>query len=234
MEREQEWEDMNMTTEYFERTKYYREKYGAKTIVLMQCGTFYEMYGHKTTAETEYKGSLIHEFSLKCNMTISAKKIKGGENQETIYMAGFRDYSLEKYVKKLVDHEYTVVVISQREEDKQSQQNQQERRSGAKKMERYVEGIYSPGTHMSYETETDQQWNKHLMCIWIQPYKHTHYIIGSSILNIFTGQSYLMEHQIQSKLQSTSFDELEKCISIYRPKEVLFICDDDKMLSHIY
>ena len=232
MEHEQDWDDMNMTTEYFERTKFYREKYGANTIVLMQCGTFYEMYGHKTTAETEYKGSLIHEFSLKCNMTISAKKIKGGENQETIYMAGFRDYSLEKYVKKLVDHEYTVVVISQREEDKQSQQNQQ--KSGAKKMERYVEGIYSPGTHMSYETETDQQWNKHLMCIWIQPYKHTHYIIGSSILNIFTGQSYLMEHQIQSKLQSTSFDELEKCISIYRPKEVLFICDDDKMLSHIY
>ena len=226
---EQEWEDMNMTTEYFERTKYYREKYGTNTIVLMQCGTFYEMYGHKTTAETEYKGSLIHEFSNKCNMTISAKKIKstkGGENQETIYMAGFRDYSLEKYVKKLVDHEYTVVVISQREEKMQQ--------SGAKKMERFVEGIYSPGTHMSYETETDQQWNKHLMCIWIQPYKNTHYIIGSSILNIFTGQSYLMEHQIQSKLQSTSFDELEKCISIYRPKEVLFICDDDKMLARIY
>jgi DNA mismatch repair protein MutS len=233
MEHEQEWEDMNMTTEYFERTKYYREKYGANTIVLMQCGTFYEMYGHKTTAETEYKGSLIHEFSQKCNMTISAKKIKTsannkGENQETIYMAGFRDYSLEKYVKKLVDHEYTVVVISQREENKQKQQ------SGAKKMERYVEGIYSPGTHMSYETETDQQWNKHLMCIWIQPFKNTHYIIGCSILNIFTGQSHLLEHQIQSKLQSTSFDELEKCIAIYRPKEVLFICDDDKMLARIY
>jgi DNA mismatch repair protein MutS len=225
---EQEWEDMNMTTEYFERTKYYREKYGSNTIVLMQCGTFYEMYGYKTTAETEYKGSLIHEFSQKCNMTISAKKIKpkGGGQQDIIYMAGFRDYSLEKYVKKLVDHEFTVVVISQREEKMQQ--------SGAKKMERFVEGIYSPGTHMSYETETDQQWNKHLMCIWIQPYKHTHYIIGSSILNIFTGQSYLLEHQIQSKLQSTSFDELEKCISIYRPKEVLFICDDTKMLSRIY
>ena len=225
---EQDWEDMNMTTEYFERTKYYREKYGSNTIVLMQCGTFYEMYGHKTAAETEYKGSLIHEFSQKCNMTISAKKIKpkGGGNQENVYMAGFRDYSLEKYVKKLVDHEFTVVVISQREEKMQQ--------SGAKKMERFVEGIYSPGTHMSYETETDQQWNKHLMCIWIQPYKNTHYIIGSSILNIFTGQSYLLEHQIQSKLQSTSFDELEKCISIYRPKEVLFICDDAKILSRIY
>ena len=225
---EQEWEDMNMTTEYFERTKYYREKYGSNTIVLMQCGTFYEMYGHKTTTETEYKGSLIQEFSQKCNMTISAKKLKpkGGDNQEIIYMAGFRDYSLEKYVKKLVDHEFTVVVISQREEKMQQ--------SGAKKMERFVEGIYSPGTHMSYETDTDQQWNKHLMCIWIQPYKNTHYIIGSSILNIFTGQSYLLEHQIQSKIQSTSFDELEKCISIYRPKEVLFICDDDKMLSRIY
>ena len=232
---EQEWEDMNMTTEYFERTKYYREKYGSNTIVLMQCGTFYEMYGHKTTAETEYKGSLIHDFSQKCNMTISAKKIKttkgvNENNPETIYMAGFRDYSLEKYVKKLVDYEYTVVVISQREENiLQKQQG-----GNNKKMERFVEGIYSPGTHMSYETETDQQWNKHLMCIWIQPYKNTHYIIGSSILNIFTGQSYLLEHQIQSKLQSTSFDELEKSISIYRPKEVLFICDDEKMLSRIY
>ncbi len=214
---------MNMTEEYFERTKFYRDKYGSNTMVLMQCGTFYEMYGHKKTEETEYKGSLIQEFSQKCNMTISAKKIK--PLQENIYMAGFRDYSLEKYVKKLVDYEYTVVVISQR---------QQKQQPLSKKMERFVEGIYSPGTHMSYETDTDQQWNKHLMCIWIQPFKNTHFIIGSSILNIFTGQSYLLEHQIASRIQSTSFDELDKCISIYRPKEVLFICDDGKMLSKIY
>ena len=228
---EQEWEDMNMTEEYFERTKFYREQYGSNTIVLMQCGTFYEMYGHKTTEETEYKGSLIAEFSQKCNMTISAKKIKPN-NQENIYMAGFRDYSLEKYVKKLVDHEYTVVVISQRQQMHQMQPTKST--TNNKKMERFVEGIYSPGTYMSYETETDQQWNKHLMCIWIQPLKNTHYIIGTSILNIFTGQSYLLEHQISSRIQSTSFDELDKCISIYRPKEVLFICDDDKMLSKIY
>lgn len=217
------WEDMNMTEEYFERTKYYQEIYGKNTILLMQSGAFYEVYGHKNLSEIEYKGSLIQDFSRICDMSISHKKIKYGK--EELYMAGFRDYSIEKYVSKLVEKNFTVVVFSQ--EDKMQE-------TGAQKKVRVLDGIYSPGTHVSYDVETETQWSNHLMCIWIHPFKKT-VNVGISIINIFTGKSYLLEHTLPpGKIQNTSFDELDKCICIYRPMEVIYICDDPSILPNIH
>ena len=43
--------ESNITTEYFQITKEYQEKYGKNTVLLMQVGAFFEVYGLKN-AET--------------------------------------------------------------------------------------------------------------------------------------------------------------------------------------
>ena len=43
--------NQNITTEYFQITKEYQEKYGKNTVLLMQVGAFFEVYGLKN-AET--------------------------------------------------------------------------------------------------------------------------------------------------------------------------------------
>lgn len=221
---ETDWEMMNMISEYFERTKQAQEKHGKKTIVLMQCGTFFEVYSYKFPNDEEFQGSLIQEFSDLCNMQISRKKIKYKNNGEVVYMAGFRDYSLEKYLKRLVDEQFTVVVIIQ----------QEKQTATSKKMTRIEKGVYSPGTHVAYEPDTDKQWNKHTMSIWVHQYKKQ-YIIGVAILNVFTGKTFISEQTItDSKLQMTSFDELDKCLNIYRPKEVLWVCDNPEVLENVH
>lgn len=212
-----EWEELKMVEEYFARSDHYREKLGSKTLVLFQSGSFYEVYGYKGPEDIHIQGSLIEEFSQVCDMQISEKK--ASYKNKALYMAGFgtRDWQLEKYKTRLLENNYTVVVIIQLE-DMQS--------TGAKKKKRELEGIYSPGTFVP--TDTKITWNNHMMCVWTETYKtkshKTQYVVGIAILNIVTHQSYLIEYTIvDSKLQATSLDDLERCLTIYKPKEIILV-----------
>ena len=60
--------------EYFNQTNTYQNQYGLKTVVLMQVGAFFEVYGIKTT-DNNITESLIEEFSNVCQLNISEKKI---------------------------------------------------------------------------------------------------------------------------------------------------------------
>ena len=222
-----EWEDLKMVEEYFARSDFYREKLGINnTLVLFQSGSFYEVYGYKGQDDTHIQGSLIEEFSQVCDMQISEKK--ASYKNKALYMAGFgtRDWQLEKYKTRLLEHNYTVVVIIQLEEMQST---------GAKKKKRELEGIYSPGT--SVPTDTKTQWNNHMMCVWTQTYKTKNtikHVLGIAILNIVTHQSYLLEYTIgDGKLQATSLDDLERCLTIYKPKELILISQIPNLESFV-
>ena len=224
-----EWEEMKMVEEYFARSDFYREKLGQdNTIVLFQSGSFYEVYGYKGPDDTHLQGSLIEAFSQVCDMQISEKK--ASYKNKALYMAGFgiRDWQLEKYKTRLLEHNYTVVVIIQLEEMQST---------GAKKKKRELEGIYSPGT--SVPTDTKTQWNNHMMCVWTQTYKSSstkkeEHVLGIAILNIVTHQSYLLEYTIgDGKLQATSLDDLERCLTIYKPKELILISQIPNLESYV-
>ena len=222
-----EWEEMKMVEEYFARSDHYREKLGVNnTIVLFQSGSFYEVYGYKGPDDAHIQGSLIEEFSQVCDMQISEKK--ASYKNKALYMAGFgtRDWQLEKYKTRLLEHNYTVVVIIQLEEMQST---------GAKKKKRELEGIYSPGTSVPPDTKT--QWNNHMMCVWTQTYKTKktiEHVLGIAILNIVTHQSYLLEYTIgDGKLQATSLDDLERCLAIYKPKELILISQIPNLESYV-
>lgn len=223
-----EWEELKMVEEYFARSDHYREKLGPKTLVLFQSGSFYEVYGYKGPGDTHIQGSLIEEFSQVCDMQISEKK--ASYKNKALYMAGFgiRDWQLEKYKTRLLENNYTVVVIVQLDEMQSS---------GAKKKKRELEGIYSPGTFVPSDTKT--QWNNHMMCIWTQSYTNnknhkTEHILGIAVLNVVTHQSYLLEYTIgDSKLQATSLDDLERCLSIYKPKELILVSQIPNLESYV-
>ena len=85
--------EQSIHDEYFELTEKYSSIYGEHTIVLMQVGAFFEVYGGHSVMKSK-----IDEFSQICSLNIS-EKLKTKDN-ENIIMAGFRDYCLEKYVLK--------------------------------------------------------------------------------------------------------------------------------------
>jgi len=194
-----------MTDEYFNLSEKYTLKYGSETVVLLQCGAFFEVYGYKCKETGLLLGSPISEFARICQMNIADKKAQ--YKGKSLFMAGFRDYCLDKYLQILVDNGYTAVVYVQKEDKK--------------KFTRVFDSVHSPGTHIGSD---DAQLSNHLMCIWLEQSKKRQFRYGVSVLNILNGQSSLMEHETKdSVMQSSTFDELEKYMSIYRPCEVLFI-----------
>jgi len=195
-----------ITDEYFGLTKEYIAKYGPRTIVLLQVGAFFEVYGLKCQKTGEITKSNIEMFSQICQLNVSEKN--GGT--QNIVMAGFRDYTLEKYLQRLSENEYTAVVYVQEKD--------------GKNISRKLDAIYSPGTYISHENDILPQVSNHIMCIWLEKYTRrgtTNLICGLATVNIFTGQSHMFEYETQYYMNPTSFDELERAVSIFTPNEVI-------------
>ena len=196
---------MALIQDYFLKTEELKKQYGEKSVVLMQVGSFYEIYGLKRKGHIH--GSNIQEVASICEIDIADKKNCVGK--DNVVMAGFgtRDYILEKYLKKIQDNNYTVAVYEQREE--------------AGKIERVLANIFSPGTYFSNESN---KMSNNTACIWCQKTNKS-IIIGASNIDIFTGKSVIFEYEEELIKHNTIFDELELFISIYNPSEIILIYD---------
>ena len=88
---------MSLITTYLKLTKEYSEKYGDRTVILMMVGSFYEIYGEKTSnsdGSFNITGSKIDEISKLCDLSIANKT---GQ----YVMAGFTYTKIDKYLKKI-------------------------------------------------------------------------------------------------------------------------------------
>lgn len=213
--------NQNIYDKYLEYTRQYKEQYGPRTIVLMMVGSFFEVYGLKD-ADT-VTGSDILEFAKICQMNISEKK-KVSVGGKTVLMAGFPEYTLDRYLNILSDAGYTSVVFVQDEENSVQ---------GDKKKHR-LHSIHSAGTYMPYETEQPKLSNN-IMCVWLKTFnsvykKRPQIVYGIAIINIFTGKSSIFEHTTTFENAPSTFDELERNVSIYAPCEVIFLYDFESFL----
>ena len=207
-------EPQSLVTEYIQLSKKYIDKYGKQTILLMQVGSFFEMYDLKKSGTSNE--TIMFDICHLCQLNTSEKKVCAGQDQ--VIMAGFRDYSIEKYLAKITDGGYTAVVYVQE-------------KSG-KNITRVLQAVYSPGTYVSYDMDSSQQITNNIMCIWLDTVKSFRstketLIYGVSVVNIFTGKSYLFEHECPFYMNPTTFDELERCVSVYAPSELVVISPFD-------
>lgn len=209
---------------YLDHTANYYQQYGQKTIVLMMVGSFYEVYGLKS-ASGDISGSEIVAFSQICQMNISEKK-KVSVNGNTVLMAGFPEYTLERYLQKLSEAGFTSVVIIQDEENSVH---------GDKK-KHIVHSIHSAGTFIPYDVEQPKLSNN-IMCVWMSSYSslvksRAQIVYGVSVINIFTGKSFIFEYKTTFENNPTTFDELERAVSIYNPCEVILLYDLAKITEN--
>ena len=65
---------MSLIKEYFELTKHYINEYGKNTILLMQVGSFFEVYGILNFNTKIISESCIEDFSKICELNIVEKK----------------------------------------------------------------------------------------------------------------------------------------------------------------
>lgn len=206
--------DNGIYQEYFGHVDHYSSTYGDRVIVLMQVGAFFEVYGIKDEYNKVLR-SKIEEFAEVCQLNVSEKKISYGGGQ--IVMAGFRDYTLDKYLAKITDAGYTTTVFVQ---EKQMVGNKE-------KIVRILKNIYSAGTYISCDTDSLPKITNHIMCIWMETYKGTsnqpQIVYGVSVVNIFTGKTSMFQYETAFYMNMTTFDELERYVSIFSPSEVIIL-----------
>lgn len=91
-----------LQSEYEQLKAQHRATYGAeKTCILMQVGSFYEVYQHSQADDT-----YLYDVSSACNFHI-AKKENG------VLMCGFPVHAIEKYIDMLLQNNYTIAVYDQ-------------------------------------------------------------------------------------------------------------------------
>tara|TARA_Y100000591_G_C21848670_1_gene710236 strand:+ start:813 stop:3827 length:3015 start_codon:yes stop_codon:yes gene_type:complete len=204
---------MTIVKEYLELTEKYKKEYGEKTLVLMQVGSFFEAYGLLDKDDKIY-GSDITVFAEINEMTISRKNICVGKAR--VVMAGFGLPQLEKYIKKMQDHGYTIPVFTQD--------------SPSKNTTRSLYSIFSPGTFFSNDTK---ELSNNITCIWIHVSNNIltnqkEITIGVSNIDIFTGKSSVFQFNKFFSHNPATYDELERYISIYNPNECIIISNLSK------
>jgi DNA mismatch repair protein MutS len=210
--------------EYFNLSKQYISQYGEKTVVLMQVGSFFEIYALKN--DTLFTS--INDICNICQFSIAEKKAIYEDKQ--VLMAGFPEYKLEKYLQKITEENYSAVVYVQEKNEKNTK--------------RILHSIHSPGTYIPFELDSSPQITNYIMCIWFETFKPVrsfsplnksfskmsdNIIYGISVANMYTGHSSIFEYQTPFLMNPTTFDELERYISMFSPSEMIVISPFDKM-----
>jgi len=210
---------MALIKEYFNLTTQYQESYGANTILLMQVGSFFEVYAKYDSKTNKLIGSRIYDFSQICELNIVEKNVCVGANK--IHMAGFKDIMIEKYLQKIQNAGFTVVVYAQDQ--------------AAKNTTRSCAGIFSPGTYFS---NNNTNLTNNLMCVWINKisnsmlFKGQYVVVGVSNIDIHTGKTSIFQFKETYLKSPTTYDELERFVSIYNPSEAIFISNLDEKEIH--
>jgi DNA mismatch repair protein MutS len=199
---------MGIVDEYLFYHEKYEEKYGSKSLVLMQVGSFMEMYC------TDDRGYNLTEVSDLLNI-VKTKKDKSDDETsiKNPYMMGFPLAAMHKFIKILIDDGFTLVVIEQVTPPPEPR--------------REVTGIYSPGTYIN---ECNSPDSNNIVCLYIedeiQKDGTTLMCIGMSVVDLSTGKNSVYESYGISDDEKVSLDEASRFINSYSPKEIMIYRKD--------
>ena len=191
--------------EYIEYMKKYKEQYGDKCIVLLQVGSFYEMY---TICENNNNDNDIYKIADICGIQTTKKNKSIPEiSLNNPVMAGFPIHSVSKFTQILLNNNYTIVIIQQEQEMGEN-----------KNRKRNVAEILSPGSNINI---TDKRSN--YMMVIIYEIINNYIIAGISGIDLSTGKTFIYEVGSTKDDPELATDEVFRMISTYNPIELIIL-----------
>jgi DNA mismatch repair protein MutS len=222
------FDNPNSTTKlYFSLYEKYVGIYGKNIVILLQVGSFFELYGVKTP-DGQIHLSNIEEIGQIGQLSIAEQSANYTSNtlKGKIVMGGFQVHRLDIYVERFIEESKTVIVYTQRQ--------------NGSTITRELYQILSPGSFIPYNTDsTISGLSNHTMCIWFDSYVplgqiYLNIVYGLATINIFTGETTIFEHDIPFLLNPTTFDELEQYLSIINPSELIIISKFDEKQTQTF
>lgn len=196
-----------LTTAYFKLQQLFEEKYGENTVVLMEIGTFFEVY---EVHNDEKQIGKAREIAQLLNIQLTRKNKNIIENsEENPLMAGVPAVSLEKHLSRIISEEkYTIVLIKQH--------------GVPPNVTRKLEAIISPGTNFDFTINNDEN---NTTSILIDQVKNN-YLMGYSAIDVTTGKCYYNEIYGTSEDPSFALDEVFNYMNMHKTNEVIITFAD--------
>ncbi len=197
--------DRSLIEIYFDLQKQFEEKYGANTVVIIEVGSFYEVYG---VDNEELKIGKPKELAEILNLQLTRKNKTIAQNSvKNPLLAGFPTAAFDRYISRLIqENKYTIVVV---------------RQAGVPpKITRFVERIISPGVNFDYTLDHDENF---IASLFIDQIKGL-YSVGYAAIDVTTGKTFLQE--IHSTKEDTNFalDEAFRLLKAQRTTEIILTC----------
>lgn len=197
----------NHIEEYIALQEKYQSRYGDKCVVLMETGSFLEVYGVDNDDEKigDVKG--VAEI-LNIQHTRRSKKILENSRKNPL-MAGFPTHAMSRFVNILLIAGYTIVLVEQHN-------------VGGKKFKREVSRIMSPGTYID---ETFDSSANNIVSVFIDVFGKVgkeNYVVGVGVLDSSTGDSHVYEiYSDKIGGKEKVFEEAYRFVESFNPKEIL-------------
>ena len=221
---------MKMSIEYFTLQKQHEKQYGERTIVLYQCGIFYEIYEfcpsdcrdekYKIDKDTgiKYDYGIGHAISLSVtlNCVLSTGSSDKPYSVKNPHKIGFPIISYEKNLATLLANDYVVVKVDQF--------------GTGKSVTRAVTEILSPT--MQIDTISLNRSTSNIACIYIEYQKGSHnydnilITTGVSVIDIIKGQNKVCEYYSKLDDQVQPIQELYRFLISHAPRELVIHLSD--------
>lgn len=187
---------------YFDLQKNFEEKYGENTVVIMEVGSFFEVYGVDTE---EIKIGKPKEIAEILNLQLTRRNKMFAENSiKNPLLAGFPTAAFERYMTRLIqENKYTIVIVRQE--------------GVPPKITRYIERILSPGVNFDYSTTHEDNF---VASLFIDS-NNDLYSVGYAALDVTTGKTFLQEIHSTKEDSTFALDEVFRLLKSYRTSEIL-------------
>lgn len=185
---------------YMRLQQYYEGVYGPDTVLLMEVGSFFEVYGVDNEQETIGKTREIADL-LNIQLTRKNKQIKEN-NVKNPLMAGFPTATFDRYVTRMIaEKKYTIVII---------------RQDGVPpKVTRHVDRILSPGVNIDYCLDHEDNYVSSLV---VDAHQGV-YSVGYAAIDVSTGKTYLFEGHSTKEDPTAALDELFRLLQSHTHSE---------------
>lgn len=228
---------MATISEYFEYQKLYQRKYGHRTVVLIQIGSFYEIYEYNPDQDesndcryTERIG-YSRELSIILNMILTSKTKNKSHSASNPYMIGFPCLAYERHREVILANNFTLIRIDQSPDNPKN---------------RIVGEICSAGTELDSMSEkvTNNIVSIYIECQNVNGVKSVtavemdnvddntrrkenigvdDYVIisGMSSIDVTTGENIVCEVYSQDGNNIYALQEIYRFLASQQPREVL-------------
>ena len=187
---------------YFELQLYFEKKYGKDTLVLIEIGTFFEVY---EVNNDELKVGKAKEIAELLNIQLTRKNKNILENSvKNPLLAGVPSVSIERYLARLIaTKKYTIVMVKQK--------------GDAPNIKRYISNIISPGTNFEYQTEAVEN---NIVSLNIDENQGI-YSAGYAAIDVTTGKTIVNEIHSNRDDKTYALDEVFNLLQTYNTAEVI-------------